>query len=190
MIAIVAAIIVVTAAAAAVGLIVTSAPYFLTDIHSMVGSSSSSQVRQQELNLNQSMSGTNSSGSNGYRHINVTVNGIELIADIAETDEQRTTGLSVKGSLPENQAMLFVFNTEAQHPFWMKNMKFPIDIIWLNSDKSVVHVEHKLQPCILNIFCQIYKPKNNSLYVLETAAGFAERHGVVEGSTVKFQMSS
>ena len=191
MIAIVAAVV---AAAATVGIIVTSAaPYFLPDVHNIIGapsSSSSSEVKQQELNTDKSTPMINNSSSNGYPQVNVTVNGVELVADVAETDGQRTKGLSVKDTLHENEAMLFVFNTEAEHPFWMKNMKFPIDMIWLNNYKTVVHIEHNVQPCTLELFCQVYKPNNNSLYVLETASGFAERHGIVEGTTLKFELSS
>jgi uncharacterized protein len=88
--------------------------------------------------------------------------------------------------------MLFVFDTAREHSFWMKNMKFPIDIIWLNSDKTVVHIEHNLQPCSFDTFCTTYKPdnNNNSLYVLETVAGFAEKHDIIEGTIVEFQLTA
>src|SRR3712207_8873048 len=73
--------------------------------------------------------------------VNVTLNDQILTADISATDEQRRTGLTVKDTLAENEAMLFVFENEAEHGFWMKDMKFPIDIIWIDSDKSVVRSE-------------------------------------------------
>ncbi len=130
------------------------------------------------------------SATNGYRQVNVEVNGLVLIADIAATDEQKTKGLAVKNSLAENEAMLFVFDNEAQHPFWMKNMKFPIDIIWIGSDKRVVHIEHNLQPCSSELLCPTYKPDTDSLYVLETVAGFAERHGITKGTPVDFELNT
>ena len=183
--------IIAAAGTAVVGIIIaTLGASFLPspDSHSITGAQRS-ELRQQEPNTSRSVPAINNSGSNGYHKVNITVNGIELIADVAETDEQRTKGLSVKNALLENEAMIFIFKTEGQHAFWMKNMKFPIDIIWLNNDKSVVHIEHNLQPCILDIFCQIYNPNTNSLYVLETAAGFADRHGIAEGTPVRFQFN-
>jgi uncharacterized membrane protein (UPF0127 family) len=144
------------------------------------------EVEQQELTISQEVR----SGSYGYRQVNVTVNGLVLAADIAATDEQRTKGLSVKDRLDENEAMLFVFDIEAEHTFWMKNMKFPIDIIWLDSDKTVVHIEHNLQPCSSELLCPTYKPNDESLYVLETVGGFAERHDIVKGTMVEFELTA
>lgn len=128
------------------------------------------------------------SNKSGYRQVNVTVNGVELVADVAATNDQRSKGLSVKDTLNESEAMLFVFNTEREHSFWMKGMKFPIDIIWLDDDKEVVHVEHSLEPCIPDEFCQPYDPDDNSLYVLETVAGFAQKYNVTDGTQVEFNL--
>jgi hypothetical protein len=59
----------------------------------------------------------------------ITINGFELTADLALTNEQKEKGLSVKDELKESEAMLFIFEESAQHSFWMKDVKFPIDII-------------------------------------------------------------
>src|SRR5687768_10279440 len=82
------------------------------------------------------------SGSDGYRQVNMKINSLVLVADISATNEQMTKGLSIKDGLAENEAMLFVFGNEAEHIIWMKDMKFPIDIIWIDSDKTIVHIEH------------------------------------------------
>jgi len=126
--------------------------------------------------------------NNGYRQVNITVNDVKLVADIAENSTQRSKGLSVKDTLNENEGMLFVFSAEREHSFWMKNMKFPIDIIWLDDDQEVVHVEHSLEPCIPDSFCPTYKPDRNSLYVLETVAGFAQKYNVTDNTYVDFQL--
>ena len=126
--------------------------------------------------------------TNSYPQVNITVNDQILIADISATPEQRTRGLSVKDTLTENEAMLFVFDVEAKHRFWMRDMKFSIDIIWLNSDKSVVDIEQNLQPCELGLFCSTYEPEGDSLYVLETVGGFAGKYGVVKGIPVEFDL--
>jgi uncharacterized membrane protein (UPF0127 family) len=121
----------------------------------------------------------------GYKQINVTVNGIHLVADIASTNDQRSKGLAVKDDLKESEAMLFVFSKENEYGFWMKGMKFPIDIIWLDNNREVVHVEHSLEPCGPDS-CPTYKPDSEALYVLETVAGFAEEHNVLRGTLVEF----
>jgi uncharacterized protein len=173
--------VIIVAVAIAIGVIVAAVLYLNPAITSMLGQP---QDEQQELIISQEVR----SGSNGYRQVNVIVNGVVLVADIAATDEQRTKGLSVKDSLAENEAMLFVLDNEGEHTFWMKNMKFPIDIIWIDTDKTVVHIEHNLQPCSSELFCPTYKPNDESLYVLETVGGFAERHDIVKGTIVEFEL--
>jgi uncharacterized protein len=174
-------LVVIGAVAIAIGLTAVAVLYFSPGITGILGPP---EYEQQELLISQEVR----SGSNDFRQVNVVVNGVVLVADIAATYEQITTGLSVKDSLDENEAMLFVFDEEAEHTFWMKNMKFPIDIIWIDADKTVVHIEHNLQPCSFGLFCPTYKPNDDSLYVLETIGGLAERHDIVKGTMVEFEL--
>ena len=174
---------VIVAVAIAIGIIAAAVVLYLNPaITSMLGQP---EPQQQELIISKEVR-----SGNGYRQVNVSVNGLVLIADIAATDEQRTKGLSVKDSLAENEAMLFVFDNEAQYTFWMKNMKFPIDIIWIDAGKTVVHIEHSLQPCRSDLLCPTYKPVDDSLYVLETVGGFAEKHDIAKGARVEFELSA
>ena len=124
----------------------------------------------------------------GYKKINVTVNGVPLVADLAITGEQRSKGLAVKDSLAENESMLFYFPKANEYAFWMKNMKFPIDIIWLDTDRKVIHIEYSLEPCDSDA-CPLYKPEGKTQYVLETVAGFAQKYDVTEGTVVEFDPS-
>ena len=55
--------------------------------------------------------------NNAYRQVNITVNGVELLADIAATSDQKSMGLAVKDTLNDNEAMLFLFKTESKHTF-------------------------------------------------------------------------
>ena len=177
------ALIVIVAVGIAIGLIAAAILYFYPALISLLGET---EDREQELVISKEAT----SSSSGYRQINVTVNGMMLVADISATDEQRTKGLSVKEGLAENEAMLFVFGNEGEHTFWMKSMKFPIDIIWINSDKTVVHIERNLQPCNSELLCPTYKPSEDSLYVLETVGGFVEKHDVVQGTPVQFELNA
>jgi uncharacterized protein len=179
--------VIVVVIAIAVGVIILAAValYFNpAEITNMLGGQES---ERQDLILADE---TSSRSNNGYRQVNVTVNGLVLVADIAATNEQRGRGLSVKDSLAENEAMLFVFDNEAEHIFWMKDMKFPIDIIWIDSNKTVVHIEHNLEPCSPEVLCPTYKSNDDSLYVLETVGGFAVEHDIVKGTQVDFELKA
>lgn len=121
-----------------------------------------------------------------YQQITVSINNFTLTADLALTSEQITKGLAVKDTLNENEGMLFVFSNPSRSGFWMKDMKFPIDIIWLNKDKEIVHIEKNLQPC--GTTCPMFRPDEDSKYVLETVSGFADKHNLKEGDKVVFEL--
>jgi uncharacterized membrane protein (UPF0127 family) len=67
-------------------------------------------------------------------------------------------------------------------------MKFPIDIIWLDSNGKIVHIVENLEPCPLVFVCPSYAPNTDSQYVLETVAGFIPRHNVSVGTDVDFEL--
>ena len=123
-----------------------------------------------------------------YLRAKVSIEGYELSAEIPVTGELMSKGLSVKNQLRENESMLFVFEEPLRHTFWMKDMKFPIDIIWLDSNSKIVHIEENLMPCPLVLICPSYAPNADSQYVLETIAGFAQRHNISLGTTIKFEL--
>jgi len=126
--------------------------------------------------------------NNRYLKAKVTVKGFELNADIPITGEQMSKGLAVKNQLKENEAMLFVFEKPDRHSFWMNDMKFPIDIFWLDSNGKVVYIKENMQPCISTILCIFYTPNTDSQYVLETVAGFTQRHNVSVGTNIDFEL--
>jgi uncharacterized protein len=123
-----------------------------------------------------------------YHQAKVDIDGFEILADVAYTDEQLEKGLSIKDNLNEDEGMLFIFQNEGQHNFWMNKMKFPIDILWLDAAGKVVHIESNLQPCTSKPSCTVYEPQKKSLYVLETVAGFAEKHQVEIGTDIDFEL--
>jgi uncharacterized membrane protein (UPF0127 family) len=125
-----------------------------------------------------------------YLHAKVVVNGYEMSVDLAITQYQREQGLAVKNHLNENEGMLFVFEQPSRQGFWMKGMKFPIDIIWLDNNDTVVHIEQNLQPCASILSCPVYTPHSDSLNVLETVAGFSQKHGVKIGTHLDFNLTS
>jgi uncharacterized protein len=120
----------------------------------------------------------------------IDVNGFEIFADVAITDEDQTKGLSIKDHMNENEGMLFAYDKPSQQSFWMKDMRFPIDIIWLNGTGSVVHIEENLKPCVPSLECPSFSPNENAQYVLETVAGFAQKHQLKVGTDVDFNLVS
>ena len=126
--------------------------------------------------------------ANRYLKAVVSVNDFKLIADLALTQDQQTKGLAIKNHINESEGMLFVFQHPSIQSFWMKDMKFPIDILWLDSNRSVVYIAPNLEPCPSEGDCPGYVPNKDSLYVLETTAGFSQRHNVTVGTKTNFQL--
>lgn len=112
----------------------------------------------------------------------VSIGGKTYSAEIARTESERAKGLSGRDGLASNKAMLFVFEADGYHGFWMKDMKFAIDIVWLDSNKKVVHIERNVPPH--SVPRQSYWPPELARYVLELAAGQAA--GVSIGETAVF----
>ncbi len=94
-----------------------------------------------------------------------------LQVEIATTPSQREYGLMNRTSLELDKGMLFVFETEAIHTFWMKNTLIPLDMIWIKKDWTVVDIQ-TAQPCKTDS-CPSSTPSWSGLYVLETNAGIA-----------------
>lgn len=103
---------------------------------------------------------------------------------VADTPEERGIGLSEKGSMEKNEAMLFLFPDAADHRFWMKGMSFPIDIIWFSESLEVVHIAHDVSPAS---YPRVFHAKVPAKYVLEIQAGRAREIGIAIGDTMTFQ---
>lgn len=114
----------------------------------------------------------------------VSINNETFKVKVAETDEEKQIGLSKTNKLGDNQGMLFVFSKPDYYSFWMKEMKFPIDIIYIRGNKVVTIITNAQAPTEENTNLQIYQPKDASDKVLEINAGLAEKYNIKEGSTI------
>jgi len=123
-----------------------------------------------------------------YMKTTVAVKNTTIVADLALTPDQQSKGLSGREKLSENQGMLFVMKTPGMYGFWMKEMKFPLDIFWLDRTGKVVYIKENLQPCLTTLNCPTFTPDMNSLYVLETVAGFAHKYGIAKSTNFSFQL--
>lgn len=119
------------------------------------------------------------------KYIQIGANRFEVI--LAKTQEQRRVGLSKHKSLPQDTAMLFVFEEEnVRTAFWMKGMKFPIDIIWINEGK-VSQIESNVgvaEEGVADSAIPYYVANEPFDFVVEVNAGVADKHGVKTGDSV------
>jgi uncharacterized membrane protein (UPF0127 family) len=92
----------------------------------------------------------------------------KFIVEVAEDSETRAQGLMFREKLEVNHGMLFVFEQEKFHRFWMKNTSIPLDIVWISSDRKVVDVQ-TVAPCKTPT-CPSYVPQGMAKYVLEINA--------------------
>lgn len=118
----------------------------------------------------------------------VTIGELKIKADIVKAKKEQQKGLGGREKLAEEGGMLFVFDKENKYNFWMKDVKFPIDIIWISKDKKVVDFYQKAgaQLGVPDSQLRIYSPSSSALYVLEVNAGEVEKYHIGVGNEVKF----
>ncbi|MFH1412833.1 MAG: DUF192 domain-containing protein [bacterium] len=112
----------------------------------------------------------------------VIINDHIIKIEIADTDEQHYNGLSNREEICKTCGMLFVFSEKTEPEFVMRNMNFPLDIIWINNEK-IVKIDNDLsvegaEPA------NKYSPGQPVDYVLEVNAGLAEEFGFSIGDNV------
>ncbi len=113
----------------------------------------------------------------------VQINGTRINVEIAADRQEQKQGLSGKQELAWDSGMLFVYE-EPQNPgFWMKDMNFPIDIIWIGPEKRVVDVTKNISP---DTYPKTFHSSEPAQYVLEVNAGFAHQSGINIGDRVEF----
>lgn len=109
-----------------------------------------------------------------------------FLVEIADNPEERSRGLMNRENLDPDKGMLFVFEGESKHSFWMKNTLIPLDIIWINKNKEVVYIEKNVQPC-KNDPCPVYGPDKEAKYVLEINAGQADQATIQINDKLSFE---
>lgn len=111
-----------------------------------------------------------------------TPNG-NISAFIADTQSERTKGLSGRKRLSDNEGMLFVYKKSQKQGIWMKYMKFDIDIIWLDDKKKIVDIMPNISP---STYPSIFSSKVDASYVLELNAGQVAKRGMSPGTQLSF----
>ncbi len=116
----------------------------------------------------------------------VTVGTTTFNAKIADSEKEREIGLSKTNKLTDKEGMLFLFENSSKYSFWMKDMKFPIDIIFIRNGK-VVDVVKNAKPVNANSPLDIYQPEEEADKVLEINAGLSDKLNIVKGTIIKIE---
>jgi uncharacterized membrane protein (UPF0127 family) len=106
-------------------------------------------------------------------------NGRQLAAQTAKSEAEREKGIGGLACMGPDQAMLFVFDKPGFYPFWMKDAHFPIDIVWLSSQKEAVYVADNISP---SSYPKSFVSPQAAQYVLELKAGQAAVLNIVSGT--------
>ena len=112
---------------------------------------------------------------------------VSVTAEVSDTEVLRVRGLSGRISLKEGEGMWFDFWSDGYHSFWMKEMNFPIDILWLNKDSEVVYIKENATP---ESYPETFIPSSPDRFVLEVPAGFVKKYEVILGEKVTVHKTS
>lgn len=126
---------------------------------------------------------------NGYRRATVVLAGKQIDVDIADTATKQELGLGGRNSITDNQGMLFPFSPAKRPVFWMKGMKFAIDIVWIRDNKVVdITRDAEPQPGAADSRLRLFVPVTQVDNVLELRAGWANKYGLKIGDLVKVNL--
>jgi hypothetical protein len=111
----------------------------------------------------------------------LTIGATQLEVELATTQAEREQGLSGRAALLPGHGMFFTFDTPGAWGIWMKDMKFPIDIIWADEDGLVITIEENATP---ESYPKSFYPTYAAQYVLEVPAGFVKERSIAIGQQI------
>ena len=106
---------------------------------------------------------------------------------IADTFFSQMLGLMHRKNLKKNEGMLFITTKESKYGIWMLNMKFSIDIIWLDANGRIVDIKENAEPSHFVFSSETFKPKFKAKYILEINSGASKSIGISIGSIINLQ---
>jgi uncharacterized protein len=109
--------------------------------------------------------------------------GTTFVLEIADTPDLRGRGYMFRREVGANEGMIFVFDEPGPVSMWMKNTLVPLDMIWLDDEFHVLHLEAHVPPCKADP-CPPYASMRKARYVLEVQGGAAAREGLKVGDRV------
>lgn len=105
--------------------------------------------------------------------------------EVVDTDAEREKGLMFRESLDDDSGMLFIFDSEGNYPFWMKNTLIPLDMIWIDSERKIVYIKENAMPCEEDP-CPIINHEGSALYVFEINGGLSSERNITVGNSAEF----
>lgn len=142
---------------------------------------------EQETAENSDTEEDNSTYNNVENYVEVVVDAAKIVkvnVELANTEEKRRLGLSFRQYLGDYDGMLFVFDNDVSNSFWMKDMKIPLDIIFVDSNYFIVDIKEAQAPCS-DSYCPSIYSSAPFRYVLEVNSGFVQNNGITkDGSLV------
>lgn len=115
-----------------------------------------------------------------FPHVKLTAGMYLIDAAVAANNQDREQGLMYRTSLAPNEGMLFVFNENAVHCFWMKNTLIPLSIAFIRADGTVTDID-EMQAETENNHC----PRNNGVYALEMSSGWFSAKNIQPGTKIQ-----
>lgn len=119
----------------------------------------------------------------GYAVSHLTIRSQEIYVADAYSQDQQDLGLGKRDSLGLGEGMLFVFPEDKEYAFWMKDMRFSIDMVWISSAGKIIYMAQDVSP---DTYPEDFVPTSPARYVLELPAGYSSSHGFSVGDTVQF----
>ncbi len=146
------------------------------------------------VNIGNSVYSTGSAempGSCGnYRKGTIIADNKIINIDISDNECKRELGLSGRNSLADNAGMIFIFEKDGNYDFWMKDMNFPLDMVWISADFHIVGVEKNISPKTYDAanpkLSEIFGQNYIAQYVLELPAGYCDKNNIKVGDKIIF----
>ncbi len=127
-------------------------------------------------------------GSDPKRFVITAPNGHRIVAEVADTPEDQMFRLFFVTEIPENQGFLLLFERPGDYHLTTRNAHFPLDILWINAQRQVIHLEQRVAPCPDDPCPKYGPPEPDALFILEAAAGYAERQGITKGTELQLNL--
>ena len=118
----------------------------------------------------------------------ITLPGAERIrAEVMMHPTDMSRGMMFRESLAPDRGMLFIHGSPGNYPYWMFQVRIPLDILWLDANHSIVEISANTPPCQARASeCPTYGGRQKALFVLELAGGMAEKYRLRVGDTLAF----
>lgn len=149
-------------------------------------------TNEEQKNAETTDSNDNNEGKeNSENYVEIVVDAtksVKVNVELANSEEERRVGLSFRQYLGDYDGMLFVFESDVSNPFWMKDMKIPLDIIFVDSNYFIVDIKEAQAPCT-GTYCPNIYSSAPFRYVLEVNSGFVEKNGISKDGSLALHIA-